>query len=142
VHAAKNVKRDLVFRLAAAGAVAAAAVHAAALAWPAFAAAAYPPAYPALRHAVFVAIDSALAGLFLRRPWWFVWAYAVLTAQVLYGHGGAAWVAWQRDGHVAWIDVAAIVAVPLGLAVLVKDYRERQLADGAGGAKVGAEERI
>jgi hypothetical protein len=118
------MKRALVFRLAAAGAAVAAGIHAAALAWPAFAGAAYPPAYPAWRHVVFIAIDSAVAWLFLRRPRWFVWVYAVLTAQVLYGHGGAAWTAWQRDGHVSWIDAAAIVAVPLGLAMLVAEHAE------------------
>jgi len=118
----ENMKRALVFRLAAAGAAVAAGIHASALALPRFAAAAYSPAYPAWRHIVFIAVDSAVAWLFLRRPRWFVWAYAVLTAQVLYSHGGAAWTAWHRDGHLSWIDAAAIVAVPLGLAVLVTEH--------------------
>ena len=120
-----NVRRDLLFRLAAAGAVVAVSVHAAALVVPAFGAAAYPPAYPAWRHGAFIGIDSALAWLFPRRPGWFVWAYAVLTAQVLYGHGGQAWATWRHDEYIAWIDAVAIVAVPLGLVLLVIDYRKR-----------------
>jgi hypothetical protein len=115
----------LAFRLAAAGAMVAAAMHAVALAVPAFMTAAYPPTYPPVRHAVFVLIDSTAAWLFLRRPRWFVWAYGVLTAQVIFSHGGAAWASWQRAGRVAWIDAAALVAIPLALALLVVDYRER-----------------
>lgn len=113
------------FRLAAAGALVAVAIHAAALAVPAFATATYPPGYPAWRHLLFVAIDAALAWLFLRRPGWFVWAYAILTAQVIYSHGGGALASWQRHGRVAWIDVVALVAVPLALGLLAMDYRAR-----------------
>jgi hypothetical protein len=113
----------LVFRLAALGAVVALSIHAAALAVPAFAAANY-PGYPAWRHGVFIAIDAMAAVLFLARPRWFVWAFAVLTAQVLYSHGGSAWATWQRDGQVRWIDAAALVAIPLALVLLVVDRRK------------------
>jgi hypothetical protein len=112
------------FRLAAAGAVVAVAIHAAALLVPAFAAASYPPGYPAWRHGVFIAIDATAAVLFLVRPRWFTWAYALLTAQVIYSHGGPAWTSWQRDGQVAWIDAAALVAIPLALVLLVVDRRQ------------------
>jgi hypothetical protein len=44
---------------------------------------------------------------------------------VIAGHGGAAWAAWHRDGHVALIDAAAISAVPLALVLLVIDRRTR-----------------
>lgn len=117
--------RLLAFRLAAAGAVVAVAIHATALAVPAFGTALYSPTYPAWRHVVFVVIDSTLAWLFLRRPVWFVWAYAVLTVQVFYSHGGSAWASWQHDGRVASIDAAALVAIPLALGLLVVDYRAR-----------------
>src|SRR5437870_1097134 len=110
------------FRLAAVGAVAAAAIHILGLTVPAFAAVNY-PGYPAWRHGVFIAINLSAAWLFVRRPWWFVWAYAVLTAQVLYSHGGSAWTSWQRDGRVAWIDAAALIAIPLALVLLAVDYR-------------------
>jgi hypothetical protein len=115
----------LLFRLAAVGASLAVAIHAAALAMPAFAAVAYPTGYPAWRHVLFVAINLTLAPLFLRRPAWFVWAFAVLTAQVIYSHGGAALASWQRDGHIRGIDAVAVVGVPLALALLVTDYRSR-----------------
>ena len=118
--------RELLFGLAAAGAVVAVAIHAAALAVQTFAAATYPPAYPAWRHGVFIAINATAAVLFLVRPRWFVWAFAVLTAQVIYSHGGSAWASWQRDGQVAWIDAAALVAIPLALVLLVIDYRSRR----------------
>jgi hypothetical protein len=115
---------NLALRMAAVGALVAATIHASALAVPAVAAL-YPFDYPSLRHVVFVAINLTLAGLFLRRPRWFVWAYAVLTIQVIAGHGGAAWASWHRNGHVALIDAAAIIAVPLALVLLVIDRRRR-----------------
>jgi hypothetical protein len=115
----------LAFRLAAAGAVVAVGIHVAALAIPAFGAAHY-PGYPAWRHVVFVAIDAAAAWLFLRRPAWFVWAFGALTLQVLYSHGGSAWSSWQRDGHVRWIDAAALIAIPVALVLLVMDHRARR----------------
>jgi hypothetical protein len=115
---------NLVLRIAALGALVAAAIHAAALTVPAVAAL-YPATYPAWRHALFVAIDLTLAVLFLRRPRWFVWVYAVVTAQVLAGHGRAAWTSWQSGGHVQLLDVLAIVAVPIGLVLLVIDRRAR-----------------
>ena len=54
-----------------------------------------------------------------------MWADAVLTLQVLYSHGGSAWASWQHAGRAAWIDAAALVAVPLGLVLLIVDRRER-----------------
>jgi hypothetical protein len=66
--------RTVWFRLAAAGAVVATAIHLAGLTIPAFGAANY-PGYPAWRHVLFVGIDASLAVLFLRRPRWFVWAF-------------------------------------------------------------------
>jgi hypothetical protein len=113
------------FRLAALGALVAVGIHLTALAVPAFGTAAYSPTYPAWRHVLFVAIDLTLAVLFLRRPGWFVWAFAVLTAQVIYSHGGSALASWQGDGRVKWIDALALVAVPLALGLLVADYRTR-----------------
>jgi hypothetical protein len=116
--------RDLVFRLAAAGAVVATVIHVLGLTIPAFAAANYPD-YPAWRHGVFIAINLSAAWVFLRRPAWFVWAFAVLTLQAFYSHGGSAWASWQRDGLVRWIDLAALVAIPTSLALLIADRNRR-----------------
>jgi len=120
------LNRDLAFRLAAAGGVVAAGIHAAALAVPAFGRAAYSPTYQAWRHVVFVMIDATVAWLFLRRPRWFVWAYGVLTLQVLCSHGGSAWASWDHHGRVPWIDILALVAIPIALGLLVVDYRSRE----------------
>ena len=104
----------------------AAGIHVTALAVPAFGTAAYSPTYPAWRHVVFVVIDATAAWLFLRRPLWFVWAFGVLTLQVLYSHGGSAWANWERNARIAWIDAAALIAIPLALGLLVDDYRRRR----------------
>ena len=121
-----RLTRHLAFRLAAAGGVVAAGIHATALAVPAFGTSTYSPTYPAWRHVLFVVIDATAAWLFLRRPLWFVWAFGVLTVQVLYSHGGSAWASWDHDGRVAWIDALALVAIPLALALLVVDYWKRR----------------
>ena len=98
-------------------------IHAAALAVPAFAAANY-PGLPAWRPGVFIAVNATAAVLFLVRPRWFTWAFAVLTAQQIYSHGGSAWMSWQRDGQVRSIDAAALVAIPLALVLLVVERRK------------------
>jgi hypothetical protein len=113
------------FRLASAGALVAVAIHLAALLSPGFAAALYPPGYPAWRHAIFVAIDLAVAGLFVWRPPWFVWAFAALTLQVFYGHGRQALASWQRDGDIAWLDAAALVGAGLALVLLIAERGTR-----------------
>ena len=113
------------FRLASAGALVAVAIHLGALLSPRVDAALYPPGYPAWRHAIFVAIDLALAGLFLRRPAWFVWAFAALAVQVCYGHGQHAWASWRRDGEIVWLDAAALVGVGLALVLLFAERRTR-----------------
>ena len=114
----------MMFRLLAAGFAVAALYHVAALVIPAFARLAYPPAYPALRHIVFVAIDAALASLFLSRPRWLIWPYAILTVQVLQGHGVRLWQTWEQERGIQWIDAITVFGTLLGLALLVADRRE------------------
>jgi hypothetical protein len=114
------------FRVAALCAVIATAVHLAALTVPSFARSAYPPGYPSWRHALFVVIDAALAWSFWTRTRWLIGPYAVLTVQVMAGHGAAAWRSWSSAGHVAWIDLLAVVAVPLGLVLLIVDRHSRR----------------
>ena len=119
------LSRDAAFRLAAVIAASAAVYHATALTVPAFAKIAYPLDYPALRHVIFITINGSLVWLFLWRPIWLVWPYAVLTAQVIQSHGGAAWMLWQTQRRIDWISVLAVVAVPLCLLLLALDWRER-----------------
>jgi hypothetical protein len=82
--------RDVLFWLGSATAAAAALFHAAAMVSPTISRLEYPPTYPTWRHVLFIAIDAALAWLLVQRPAWLVWAFAVLTLQVLSGHGRGA----------------------------------------------------
>jgi len=118
--------RENVFRLASAGALAAALFHAAAIVSPAIAQLEYEPTYPISRHLVFIAIDGALAELLLRRPWWLVWAYAPLVVQTLNSHGLGAWRIWVNERRVDWISVAVSIATPIILWFLLMESRERR----------------
>jgi hypothetical protein len=119
-------RRELFFRLCAVGAFLAAMFHAAAMLSPAVARIEYPPSYPAWRHVLFIGIDLTLAWLFLRRPMWLPWAFAVLTFQILNGHGRAAWAMWAEQRHIDWISVLASVLAPIVLVVLLRDWRDRR----------------
>jgi hypothetical protein len=118
--------RKIVFRLASAGALAAALFHAAAIASPAIARLEYEPTYPISRHLAFIVIDGALALLFLRRPLWLVWAYGLLTLQVLNSHGRGAWRLWVDEHRVDWISVAVSIATPIILWFLFMESRARR----------------
>ena len=115
--------RDLVFRLCAIGAAVAAVFHAAALASPAVAQLEYEPAYPAWRHVVFIGINLSLVWLFLRRPGWFVLAFAALTVQILNGHGRGAWTMWAEQGRIEWISVLVSIVAPIVVVLLFIDWR-------------------
>lgn len=123
--------REVLFRASAAGALVAAVFHAVAMLSSTAAALEYEPTYPAWRHVVFIVIDSSVAWLFLRRPMWLVWAYAVLTAQILSSHGMGAWVVWTNEHRIDWISVAISIAAPVALVLLLLDWRERRISDRA-----------
>jgi hypothetical protein len=114
---------DALLLLAALAAVAAAIVHLAALAVPALNASTYSPAYPWWRHVVFIAINVALAALLQKPPAWLVWPYSLLTIQVLYSHGLGGFREWKETGRLHWIDVVAVLGVPLLLGLLVVERR-------------------
>ncbi|HZR24487.1 MAG TPA: hypothetical protein VFA59_12910 [Vicinamibacterales bacterium] len=95
--------------------------HASALLIPAFAARAYAPTYPPIRHVAFVLINLACALLLLRRPIWFVPLYALLVVQVLNGHGRVAWDAWRAAKPIYAVDVLVSIGVLAVLALLVVD---------------------
>jgi hypothetical protein len=99
--------------------------HLAALAVPAFAAVAYSPAYPPLRHVVFVLVDSAGAFLFLSRPPWLIWPYLVLTFQVMQGHGVRLWQTWALERQISSIDAITVFVVLMGLLLLFLDRSQR-----------------
>ncbi len=101
----------------------AAAWHVTAMAIPSLAATAYPSAYPAWRHIVFIQINLVFAWLFLLRPRWFIWPYILLVMQVVYSHGTAAWALWHQETRVDWISLVVIAAALVGLSLLIQDRR-------------------
>ena len=118
--------RLVLFRLASIGSACAAVYHLGALALPRFAAVAYSSTYPSWRHLLFIAIDTAVAGLLLYRPRWLIWPYAALAVQQGSSHGVAAWMMWLHDGRIDWISVIDVLGVSLVLALLFVDWRERR----------------
>jgi hypothetical protein len=82
------------------------------------------PRQSGLQHALFVPLNLLFAVGTLRRPRWFIWAFAALCAQQLYEHGLAGWTAW-RDGWLDWRSLLVVLALPLALALLVYDGRLR-----------------
>ena len=87
---------------------------------------------PAWRHALFVAINLAVAAGVLLRPRGFAFAFAALTAQQVYSHGVTLVLAWRREGRVDWPSVVVLVAMPLVLVLLV---RARQRPDSESATK-------
>jgi len=76
------------------------------------------------RHALFVVISAACSGLLLRRPPWFLPAYALLTVQQVYSHGWGVWLSWTVEQRVDWLALAVVVIVPFTLVLLAWDARE------------------
>lgn len=113
--------RNRVFRLCAVFALASATFHAVSMVSPAVARLEYEPTYPPSRHLVFIGINLALVWLFLRRPRWFVFAFALLTAQILNGHGRAAWALWRMEGRLEWISIVVSAGALVILALLIVD---------------------
>jgi hypothetical protein len=75
---------------------------------------------PAWRHAVFVAINLAVAAGIIFRPRGFALAFAALTAQQVYSHGVTLVGVWRRETRVDWPSVVVLVAMPLVLALLAR----------------------
>lgn len=107
----------IVFAMAAAGLAIGALFHAWRLITPAAA-----DTSPPWRHAVFVAVDAALAAGFLLRPPWFAGVFALVVAQQLVSHGSAAWRAFQAG---SWDPVSLVIvaALPALLAGLLLERR-------------------
>jgi hypothetical protein len=121
--------RDSLFRACAIGAWLPTLFHTVSIFSPTVASLEYPPSYPVWRHLVLIAIGVSSVWLFQRRPWWLVWAYGVLTVQTVNGHGRAIWRFWQERGAIDWISIAACLAIPLVLLLLVIDRLERRRED-------------
>ena len=120
------LSRDRLFAVGSLAAVAAAAFHLAAMLSPRIASIEYDPTYPAWRHLLFIGINLSLAVLFLRRQRWLIWAYAMLTIQVLNGHGRGAWDLWWHHRQLDWISIAVSLGAPVILLLLFVDQHDRR----------------
>jgi hypothetical protein len=76
---------------------------------------------PRWRHLLFVAINAAAAAGMIRRPRGFPLAFAILCAQQLYSHGTALVLAWTRDHRIDVASVIVVTAMPVALALLLRD---------------------
>ncbi|MFN8244551.1 MAG: hypothetical protein U0X40_10910 [Ferruginibacter sp.] len=106
----------LVFFLAAAAALAAMLYHVKGFMNPT-------PLRPAWRHAVFVAVNTALFYGLLKRPDWFTWFFGLVTLQQLYSHGSSALAEWHTQHRVDWISVLVITGMPLLFFLLLRERR-------------------
>lgn len=106
------------FYALAAAFVATACFHAAAALRPAL-----DPSAPRWRHLLFVALNLGCAAGLVRRPRWFVWAFAALTAQQLHSHGGAFVASLRGPDPVDFLSLGVVVFMLVALALLVADRR-------------------
>jgi hypothetical protein len=121
-----NVSRENLFRLIAVLFVSAAIYHAVAFLEPAFS-----NGEAHWRHATFCGINIFCAWYILRRPLWFVVAFAVLTLQQICSHGAHAWMLWHTQRQLDWLSFTVLVVVPCTLALLIVDGIERRCVDPA-----------
>ena len=71
-----------------------------------------------VRHAVFVAINLAVAAGLWLRPAALRIAFGVLVVQQVASHGTAAWLAWADRHQIDLVSFAIVVLLPLTWAVL------------------------
>jgi hypothetical protein len=63
---------------------------------------------PAWRHALFAAMDAALAVAIVKRPPILKFALILLFAQQLTTHGVGLWQAWTNGQGVSWVSLAVL----------------------------------
>ena len=113
--------RQNLFRFFAILALGAAAYHLAAYIHPAFSSGGSPA-----RHAVFVVLDVLCAWLLLKRPLWFVFAFAAAAVQVVWSHGTHAWHLLQNEERYDWLSIAVVLTVPVVFFFLAIDAWDRR----------------
>ncbi len=77
---------------------------------------------PVWRHGLFVVINLLFAWGMLKRPAWFIYVFFVLLLQQLYGHGSALLNHWHQTQHLAWIDLAVVIATPVMFTLLLWEH--------------------
>ena len=78
---------------------------------------------PPLRHLLFVGINLFCAYGILKRPWYFVYLFAVLLVQQYYSHGGSIISMWAEKKQVDWLSVAVLIALSIGMVCLLEDAK-------------------
>lgn len=73
------------------------------------------------RHALFVAINLAVALGFWRRPKYFPFCFGLLTLQQLASHGKAALSAWTTEQRVDFASLLVLAWMPAALFLLWRD---------------------
>jgi hypothetical protein len=76
----------------------------------------------------FIVVNTTFAALFLRRPIWLIWPYALLVLQIYQGHGLGAWTLWRRETQIDWVSVMTVLAATLGLVLVIADRMDRRQA--------------
>jgi hypothetical protein len=78
------------------------------------------------RHAAFVGIDTLFAWYLLRRPLWFLAAFAALTLETFWSHGTHAWMLWHAENRLDGLSFAVLLVVPCTLALLIGEAFDRR----------------
>jgi len=113
--------RQVLFRIVAIAFAAGAGYHAAASVYPAFHVAGSPA-----RHAAFAVLYALCAYFLLKRPWWFVAAFAAVAVHAVSIHGTRAWVLLQEEQRYDWLSIAVVFLMPCILIFLVMDQIVRR----------------
>jgi hypothetical protein len=77
------------------------------------------------RHMVFTGINMVLIFLFLKRPAWFVYLFAILTVQQLYSHGSR-FMRYLSNHEIDWLSVGVLVFMPFLLYLLILENRSKK----------------
>jgi hypothetical protein len=77
------------------------------------------------RHLLFVVIDLGATAALWRRPRGVVVAFAALTVQQLYSHGGRVLRWWHFEHRIDWLSLAVLAVLVATLVLLLSDARAR-----------------
>jgi hypothetical protein len=61
----------------------------------------------------------------VHRPPWLPFAFAILTCQAVYSHGGYGWRVWSGEHRVAWFHWGVTLVVIVVLVMLNVDAHRR-----------------
>ena len=79
-------------------------------------------ATPAWRHILFVGINIICIYGLLKRPYWFIWFWTLLTLQQLCSHGSH-FVRLLSENKFTWIDFGVLVLMPVIFILMLIDKR-------------------